>query len=66
MTASDLSTARARRALTLPAKLTLTMLIGIALAFVYQQAAIFRSWTFLLYTSPSPRDPSASRMPSSA
>jgi len=45
MTASDLSTARARRALTLPAKLTLTMLIGIALAFVYQQAAIFRSWT---------------------
>ncbi len=45
MTASNPSTATVRGALTLPAKLTLTMLIGIALAFVYQQAAIFRSWT---------------------
>jgi hypothetical protein len=45
MTTSDSSTVTARRAMTLPAKLTLAMLIGIALAFVYQQAAIFRSWT---------------------
>src|SRR6266851_4110300 len=44
MTASNPSTATVRRALTLPAKLTLAMLIGLALALVYQQAAIFRSW----------------------
>ena len=45
MTASDLSPARARRALTPPAKLTLAMLVGYALATVYEQAAIFHSWT---------------------
>ena|SRR2546421_1481304 len=43
MTASNPSTSTARRAMTLPAKLTLAMLIGLALALVYQQAAIFRS-----------------------
>jgi glucose dehydrogenase len=44
MTTSEPSSVRARRVLTSPAKLTLAMLIGYALAAIYEQAVIFHSW----------------------